>query len=87
MLGKIKPKCDECKKRYRKLRKYHDKQLCFTCHRKKYHLVYTKNYIKPMEKLLNKTYEVKGYISSNGNIKALCSFPSALIGYKLKVIK
>ena len=38
-----------------------------------------------LKKALNKTYQVRGYISKNGSIKASISVPSILAGRKVKV--
>jgi hypothetical protein len=84
-------KCDECgeKKRSRTVIKFKGKHLCGDCMGKYRigNLGVTSNEVS-FEEALNRIYEVKGYkCKSNRTIIATCSFPSVLIGQKIKVIQ
>ena len=42
---------------------------------------------KTLQEALDKVYEVRGYLNKQCNyIQATCSFPSAMIGRKFKVV-
>ena len=62
--------------------------LCYICYKRSTHTLAgdnPRNYMS-LEKALNKTYEVNGYLYKKKNtIKAGCSFPIILIGHKFKI--
>ena len=81
--------CQECGKLTKTLHMRKGMFLCWGCYRKTIHIINYSGGIKTntqtIEKALNKTYEVKGYLTKNGTIQSSCSFPSILIGHKFKV--
>ena len=84
-MGYKKPvKCDDCNKKTRRPRIIKGKFLCYQCSVKEINLM-PNSHIQKMEKVLNKTYEVRGYLSKKGTITASCTFPSILIGHKFKI--
>ena len=94
--GNSKIKCDECKKlfRVRHVIQLKGKFLCTTCKNKlltsRIQNSATQKYVsftaKTLEQALGKIYEINGYLMGNGSIKAYRSFPSILIGHKVKLV-
>lgn len=79
--------CSECKKQVRKFRSYKDKMLCYRCYCKKVRIIRTGgNRHLSLEKALNRTYKINGYLDKDGNIIVQRSFPSILIGHKVKLV-
>ena len=81
--------CKKCSKRTRSLR--YGKRggfLCYTCWIKEHHPINCgRGPIVPLEEVLSRVYEVKGYINkTNGQISASIGFPSILIGHKIKIV-
>lgn len=88
MKMRIKKECDKCKKKYNHVHFYKGKALCPKCWKKEAHIInIAKNRSKifTLEKALNQTYEVKGYLNSNNYIQASCNFPQILVGHKFKI--
>ena len=84
-------KCDEChrKKRSRSVIRFKGKYICSIC-MNKHRIGNIDLRLKrvPLEKAINKIYEIKGYKNNRDkSIIATCSFPSVLIGQKIKVIQ
>jgi len=80
--------CMDCGKKVRKFRSYKNKFLCYNCYIKKLHRIeISRNYNRiSFEKAINRIYEVKGYVTKKGYIKAMSSsFPNCLIGHKFKI--
>lgn len=78
--------CDMCGNKYRirgmKIRR--GKLLCFKCNIKETHFIGGRN-ATTIEKAINKTYKVKGYLTKQGKIYASSTFPQILIGHKFKL--
>lgn len=94
--GKKKIKCDGCKleKRARHIIRFKGKFLCTNCRNKRVtsriqqsaSVKLDENGRMSLEKALNKVYEINGYLSLKGHIRGFRSFPSILIGHKVKLI-
>lgn len=90
MINKTKYKCDECSRKQKNssMRLYKDKYLCFWCYDKKFHRM--PNFNNPLrhtlKEALNKTYEMKGYLRKDNCIQCLMSFPSILVGHKVRLV-
>jgi len=76
--------CDNCKKKTT-LHRYQDKLLCWGCYSKNIRIIGGAK-LTSLNKALNKTYTIQGYLNKKGKITAVRSFPSILIGHKVKLI-
>jgi len=78
--------CMDCKKKMRRFRKYKKLMLCFKCYQKRMKIIGGRSKIFSLEKALSQVYEIRGYLeSSTGKLKAIRTFPSVLIGHKVKL--
>ena len=77
--------CKDCKTTIKRFREYKGNVFCFRCYRKKVNILGGEKGIFSMKKALSKTYLLKGYAKSNGQISCIRSFPSILIGHKVKL--
>lgn len=75
----------DCKKLMRNYRTFKDKMLCWNCYNKRVNLLPKKTAIS-LEKALSKTYEINGYINNQQRLVAARTFPSILIGHKVKLV-
>ena len=86
--GKI--NCDLCKKphRTRGTIAYKNLFVCKPCYLKLTARIPTplRDGAFSLEKALNKTYKVIGYITNRGHLVASFSTPSILIGHKIKLV-
>jgi len=92
-----KARCDGCNKLYRtkNIISFKGKFLCRKCRSKldtfRYQMS-ASNYIcktnnKTIEQILNKVYEIKGYVTKKGYLKSrVISFPRCMINRKFKII-
>ena len=86
-MGKlVKKTCDNCKKKYREIIYFKGKFICRHCLKKVENKLgkISHNKIQTLQKALDKTYEIKGYIN-RGYIVAYRTFPQILIGHKVKL--
>ena len=61
--------------------------MCRRCYNKtKTRITYKTGARVSLKKALEKIYEIKGYISKRGHLTALKSFPSILIGHKVRLV-
>ena len=80
--------CHKCSRKVRTIRRGKGGFfLCWKCYRKETHIMPFLSRMSGMsfEKALNKTYEVKGYLTTRGTIRAVCCFPQILVGHKFKL--
>jgi len=82
---KKKRKCNGCRK-IRKLRKYKNLLLCWSCYSKRIHILPCGKKFETLEEALAKTYEIKGYLDKNSYIHAFLNPPQILIGHKIKLV-
>jgi hypothetical protein len=86
-------KCEGCgkKKRSRTVIKFKGKQLCGACMNKyrigNIDLPSRNSKQVSFKEAINKIYEIKGYKCKNHSIIATCSFPTILIGQRIKIIQ
>ena len=81
--------CMECNKYTRKFRSYKDMYLCYQCYIKKVNMIEdwgNQKTRKTLKQALDKTYEIKGYLSISGRIHSAIQFPQILIGHKVKLV-
>ena len=80
--------CSDCSLKYRKLRVYKQKMLCWNCYRKSVSWMPSPGQsIVTLEKALERVYEIRGYLNKNSTrLVTYCSFPSILIGHKVRLI-
>lgn len=88
-------KCDGCGRlmRTRGIVQLNGKFLCFNCRRKLDNSRIQESIIQKinsdrrlnLEKALEKTYELNGYLNKDGVIRCFRSFPTVLIGHKVKL--
>jgi hypothetical protein len=82
-------KCDECKKKCRKLRRYKNKMLCWKCWSIKFNKIGCFNQKRKkitLDEALNKTYYLKGRINKFNQITLTKNFPSILAGHKIRIV-
>jgi len=78
--------CQNCDNKVRSFHIFKGKFLCYKCYRKQVHIIPNPSpHRKTMEEVLNKVYEIKGYINKNGSIKNQLNLPQVLIGHKIKI--
>ena len=84
--ARLKIKCSDCGFLYNTIHsyKYNGKTRCFNCNRK-YRKIIGGGAFVPLEKALDKIYTIRGYVSKTRYLRGVCSFPSALIGRKIKI--
>lgn len=86
----MKLKCDSCEKlrRRRGMIVYKGKFYCGVCKAKfRTNVSPVHNPHISLEEALNKIYEIKGYLNKkNGCLSSHQSFPSILIGHKVKLV-
>lgn len=85
MRRKIKKKCGICGKMYNQVLKIKGQIVCQHCKKKILLLIPNGKKRFSMEKALSKTYRVYGYLSNENRIVACASFPSILVGHKIKI--
>ena len=94
--NRSKSKCDGCKKiiRMRHIVKFKGRFLCYVCRQK---LLTQRLQESASDKLsdrlkitlkeaLEKTYMIHGYLTKKGSIIAQRTFPSILVGHKVKLV-
>jgi hypothetical protein len=79
--------CSNCKKKTT-LHVFKDKLLCWQCYSKHAKLIPRGGGAKitSLDKALNKIYTIQGYLNDKGKLNAVRSFPSILIGHKVKLV-
>ncbi len=77
--------CMDCNHQMRRFRKHKDKILCFSCYRKRVRVIGTRGGTRSLSQALSKTYTINGYLSGRGVLLAFRSFPTILIGHKVKL--
>lgn len=78
--------CEDCGKDMKRFRIHQGKFLCFGCYRKRMHIMVARDCHLSLEKALERTYEIKGYLLGDNSIRAIMSLPSILIGHKVKLV-
>ena len=77
--------CEDCGRQMRRFRVMEKKYVCYSCSRKYINVIGSANPLT-LEKALNKVYEIKGYVNGQGQMIAYRSFPTTLIGHKVKLL-
>ena len=79
--------CMECNNYTKSFRSYNNKFLCYKCYIKHVRIIREgRTKTLSLQEALNKTYEGRGYINSDGYIYSNISLPSILIGHKFKLV-
>jgi hypothetical protein len=78
-----------CKRLARQVYRRKGRLLCFFCNRRSSTIIpppVNRNVKYTLQKALDKTYIVKGYVNSKGSLQAQISMPSILVGHKIKLV-